>query len=97
VLANVVIGTSLGVDPRETLETTVWHILLVQTPGDTLVLEQVDNRRNICGNLGEWVTVKTEVITEIESANEAFYKNLKGEIPANCRHVIRFTRVGDSK
>jgi hypothetical protein len=63
VFTNVVIGTSFGVDPRETLVPRVWHILLIKTPADTLVLEQVDNSADILGNLGEWVTIKTEIIT----------------------------------
>lgn len=66
-LAYVVIGTSLGIDPRETLETSVWHVFLVQTPADALVLEQIDNTGDILGNLNEWVAVETEVITDIES------------------------------
>ena len=74
-LANVVIGTSLRIDPRETLETSVRHVFLVQTPADALVLEQIDNSGDILGNLSEWVAVETEVITDIESANEKYFNS----------------------
>ena len=71
-LANVVIGTSLGVDPGEALETGVWHILLVQAPADALVLEQIDNSGHILRNLSKCVTIETEVITDIESATRYY-------------------------
>jgi len=63
VLSNVVIGTILLVDPSEPLKSSVWHIFLVQTPGDALILEQINDRGNILRNLGKWITVETEIIT----------------------------------
>ena len=38
VLANVVVGTSLLVDPVETLVASVGQVFLVQRPGNTLIL-----------------------------------------------------------
>lgn len=69
-LANVVVCTSLLIDPSEPLEASVRHILLVKTPGDTLILEQVDNGADILRNLGEGITIESEIITEMRSAKE---------------------------
>jgi len=63
VLADIVICTSLGVDPRKSLVATVWQVLLVQTPRDASLLEQVHNGRYILGNGSEWVTIETEIFS----------------------------------
>jgi len=36
---------------------------LVQTPGDSLVFEQVDNGGDVLGNLGEGIAIQAEVVT----------------------------------
>lgn len=69
-LSNVVVGTSHLVDPRETLVTGVWHILLVKTPRDALVLEQVYDSRHVLGDLGKWVSIKAKVFATIQSEND---------------------------
>jgi hypothetical protein len=63
VLANIVIGTSLLVDPVVTLVASVWHILLVETPANALVFKEINDRGDVLWDLGEWVTIKTKVIT----------------------------------
>jgi hypothetical protein len=65
VLANIVVGTGLLVDPVETLVASVGHIFLVQRPRDSPVLKQVDDRGDVLRDLGEWVTIKAEVVTTI--------------------------------
>lgn len=67
VLADVIVGTGLLVHPVEALVTTVGHIFLVHGPRDVLILEQVNNGRDVLGDLGERVIVKTEVVTAIVS------------------------------
>lgn len=61
-LPDVVIGAVLLVDPSKTFEARVWHVLLIKTPGDTLVLEQVNDGRNILRNGGEWVAIEPKVL-----------------------------------
>jgi hypothetical protein len=63
VLANVVVGTSLLVEPVEALVAGVGQIFLVRAPRDSSVLEQVGDGGDVLGDLGEWVIVKTEVVT----------------------------------
>jgi hypothetical protein len=63
VLANVVVGTSLLVEPVEALVAGVWQIFLVRAPRDSSVLEQVGDGGDVLGDLDEWVIVKTEVVT----------------------------------
>lgn len=63
VLTNIVVGTRLLVDPRETFEPGVWHVLLVRTPGDTLIFEQVGDARNVGDDLIEVVVVHAKVVT----------------------------------
>lgn len=63
VLANVVVGASLGVYPRETFEASVGHVFLVETPRNSPVFEEVDDRRDILGDGDEGVTVQAEVVT----------------------------------
>jgi hypothetical protein len=60
VLADVVIHSSLL---AEALEATVRRVFLVQVPADSLVFKKINNGRDILGNLGEWITVETKVIT----------------------------------
>jgi hypothetical protein len=57
VLSNVIIGTVLLIDPSEPLETRIRLILLIQSPADSLVLEQVDDSRYILGNRVESITI----------------------------------------
>lgn len=64
-LADVVVGTGLLVDPVEALVAGVGHIFLVRTPRDSPILEQVDDGGDVLGDLGERVIVETEVVTAI--------------------------------
>lgn len=63
VLANIVVRASLLVDPCEALVSTVWQVLLVDTPADLLVLEQIDDGGDILRHSDEWVAVQAEVVT----------------------------------
>ena len=89
VLAHIVVCSSLLVDPGESLIARVRHILLVQTPANSLVLEEINNGGDVCWNLGEWVTVKTEIITVSESVIGS--NSLDLNIPSNSSHIIRLT------
>lgn len=62
-LAHVVIGLGLLVDVGLTLEARVGHVLLVGAPRDALVLEKIDQGRDVGVNLLEVVVVATEGVT----------------------------------
>lgn len=55
VLADIVVGLGLLVDPAVPLEARVGHIFLVSTPGDAAVLEKIDHGGDSVGNLVESV------------------------------------------
>jgi hypothetical protein len=78
-LSNIIISPVLLIDPCEALEARVRHILLVKTPADSLVFEQVNYSRHILGNLVEGITVQTEVVTSFVS-NQVTY-NEEGIYP----------------
>lgn len=63
VLAHVVIGLGLLVDVGLTLEARVGHVLLVGAPRDALVLEKIDQGRDVGVNLLEVVVVAAEGVT----------------------------------
>lgn len=62
-LANIVVLASFLIDPCEALESTVWHIFLINTPADLLVLEKIHDGGNILWHGDEWVAVQAEVVT----------------------------------
>lgn len=63
VLAHIVVGAVLVVHPREALETRVGHVLLVKTPRDTVVLEQVNDSRDIARVAVEVIVLHAKVVT----------------------------------
>ena len=66
-LADIIVSTSNLVDPSEALVAGIRHILLVHAPRNSLVLEEIDDGRDVFWDLGEWVAVKTEVVTSYGS------------------------------
>jgi hypothetical protein len=80
VLSDIVVGAILLIDPCESLEACVGHIFLVQTPGNSLVLEQINDRRDILRDRGKWVTVKTEVVTFVD-ISKRFIDHVGGTNP----------------
>jgi hypothetical protein len=62
-LANVVILAVLVVHPGEALEARVGHVLLVQTPGDTAVLEKINHGRDVARVAVEVVVLHAKVIS----------------------------------
>lgn len=63
VLADIVVGASLLVDPRHTLETAVGLVFLVLGPRDALVLEEVNDGRHVGDDLVKVVVLHAKVIT----------------------------------
>jgi hypothetical protein len=55
VLADIIVRLGLLVAPGVSLEACVRHILLVSGPRDALVLQEIDDSRDICGDLGEGI------------------------------------------
>jgi hypothetical protein len=66
VLADVVVGTGLGVEILITLETRVRKILLVLSKGDSSELQDVEQGGDVGTNLVEVVLVHTEVVTTVD-------------------------------
>lgn len=46
----------------ETLKSSVWHVLFIFCPRNSLFLQDVDDRRNLCGDSMEIVITDTKVI-----------------------------------
>jgi len=63
VLANVVIPAILLVDPSKALKAAVWHVLLVETPANLLLVEEIKNSGNVVRNLVESIVCDAEVVT----------------------------------
>jgi len=63
VLADVIVGTVLLVDPCEALEACVWHIFLVEAPADALVFKKVNDGRYIFWDGSERIAIKTEIVS----------------------------------
>lgn len=63
VLADVVVGTSLGVDVLEALVAGVGHVLLVVAPRDAAVLEQVDDGRHVEVERVQVIVLHAKVVT----------------------------------
>lgn len=61
VLADVVVGLSLLIDPSESLKAGVGHIFLVRSPRDVLVLKEINHSRDIFVNLVEVVIAVLQV------------------------------------
>jgi hypothetical protein len=63
VLANVVVGARLLVDPSHAFEASIWHILLILGPRDTLVLKEINNGRDVSIDLAEVIVLHAKVVT----------------------------------
>lgn len=68
VLADVVVGTGARVDQLETLETSVWQVLLVGGKGDASIGQDIPDVGDVGWDLVEVVVVHTEVLTTIDGA-----------------------------
>lgn len=63
VLADVVVGTGLGVDVLEALVAGVGHVLLVVAPRDATILEQVDDGRHVEVGRVQVIVLHAKVVT----------------------------------
>lgn len=54
-LADIIICTSVLVDPTETLESSEWLVFLVLGPADTPVFQQINDAGHVVRNLAEGV------------------------------------------
>jgi hypothetical protein len=65
--SNIIVGAVFLIDPGKPLEARVRHILLIKSPADSLVFEQVDYCRHVLGDLVEGIAIQTEVVTSFVS------------------------------
>lgn len=63
VLPDIVVRLGCLVDVALTLEARVRHVFLVGTPGNTLVVKQVDNTRDVGRDLLEVIVVTSECVS----------------------------------
>lgn len=63
VLSDVVVCLGLLIDPGLSFKSRIWHVLLVLRPGNTLILQQIDDAGDIARNLVEIIIVHAKVVT----------------------------------